>query len=236
MRAKTDSSWQTEPTNVGVAVLAPVAELGLVHLCVAGDALRARARRVGVAFVVTGLALRLGMTPGQAQTGMIAPGVRDLAPVGFVVARGAFGVGEPAFVGILVAGHAVGLQTEKRRMTAPVLAIMAIIAFHRRVSALERPTRLAMVEALARATWPPNQLGVSSEMLDVALATVLPSILATVQACLLPYPSAQVIVAAETGVGIEPLTGRMALVAFRISLEVRVGVGQLARRQELGAG
>ena len=28
MRAKTDSSWQTEPTNVGVAVLAPVAELG----------------------------------------------------------------------------------------------------------------------------------------------------------------------------------------------------------------
>ena len=62
MRAKTDSSWQTEPTNVGVAVVASVSEPRLVHLGVAGDALRARARRVGVALVVTRLALRLGMT------------------------------------------------------------------------------------------------------------------------------------------------------------------------------
>ena len=166
---------------------------------------------------------------------MAAPGVRDLAPVGFIVARGAFGVGEPAFVGILVAGYAVRLQAEKRRMAAPVLAIVTVIAFHRRVSALERPTRLAMVETLARATWPPNQPCVSSEVLYVTLAAVLPSILATVQARLLSYPSTQVIVAAKTGIGIEPLTRGMALVAFRISLEVGMRAAQLARRQELSA-
>jgi hypothetical protein len=48
------------------------------------------------------------------------------------------------------------------------------------MSALERPTRLAMIEPLARTARPPHEPRVPSEMLDVASAAILAAILAPV--------------------------------------------------------
>jgi hypothetical protein len=51
-----------------------------------------------------------------------------------------------------------------------------------------------MVEAGRATARPPNELGVSSQMLDVTLATRLVTILTPVQARLLPNASTQVFV------------------------------------------
>jgi hypothetical protein len=201
-----------------------------------GNALRARRWWLRVALIVTGLALRLGVAPSETQAGVVVPGIGDLAPVRFVVARGAFGIGKPALVRIFVARNAVGLQTQIRRIAAPVLAIVAIGALEGSMSTLERPTRLAVVEAVRRPSRPSDQLGISSQVLDVTTSTVLTSILSTVQTCLLPYSSAEVIVAAEAGIGVETLARGMAFAAFGIALEVGMRVAELARRQELCAG
>ena len=101
---------EPHPANAGMTVLAPVSELRFVHLCVAGHALRSRARSRNVALVVTGLALRLGVAPCKAQARMILPDVGNLAPVGFVMARSAFLAAKRSLVGIFVARNAVGLQ------------------------------------------------------------------------------------------------------------------------------
>jgi len=141
MRAKPDPGGQPRPANAGMAVLASISEFRFVNLRMAGYARRARAWGRGVAFVVTGLALRFRMPAGEAETRMVAPDVGDLAPVGFVVARRAFSPRKSALVGILVAGHTVGLQPEKRRLTATVAAIVTVLTSNRGMSPLERPAR-----------------------------------------------------------------------------------------------
>jgi hypothetical protein len=103
------------------------------------------------------------------------------------------------------------------------------------MSALERPTRLPVIEARLHAARPPDELSAPSEMLDVTSTALLPAILAPVEARLLPYPNTQVVVARKTGVGVEPLTRRVALAAIRITLELGVRATELSRREELGA-
>ena len=201
----------------------------------AGNALRARARSRDVAFVVTGLALGFGVARGEAQTRMILPDVGDLAPIGFVVAGDAFGSSKPLVVRIFVAGYAVGLQPEIGSVAAAVLAIMTVLASNRAVSPFERPTRLPMIEPFAPAARPSNEPRLPSEVLDVTAAAVLPAILAPVEAGLLPYLGTQILVAAEAGVGIEPLARRVALTAIRIAVDVCMVAGELSGGQKLGA-
>ena len=123
-----------------MAVLAPISKLRFVHLRMTRHTFRARTRSRNVAFIVTGLALRLGVTRGKAQHRMILPDVVDLAPIGFVVTRDAFGSCKRSLVRILMTGYAVGLQPEIRGVAAPVLAVVTVGASCRPVSALERPT------------------------------------------------------------------------------------------------
>ena len=167
---------------------------------------------------------------------MIPPDVGDLAPVGFVVTRDAFGPGKRALVGILVAGNALGLQPEKGGVTAAVAAVVTILATNRRMSAPEGPTRLAMIETLRSAARPANELCVSSEMLDVTSTALLPAILASVETRLLSYPASQVIMASKASVGIESPPSRVALAAIRVAIDVGVVTAELSRGQKLGAG
>jgi hypothetical protein len=110
MGAQPDLLRQSGPTDAGMTVLASITKLRFVHLRVAGNALRARARSFGVPLVVTGFTLRFRVAPCEAQTWMIRLDVGDLAPVGLVVARSAFRPGKPSCMWIFVAGHALGLQ------------------------------------------------------------------------------------------------------------------------------
>jgi hypothetical protein len=139
-------------------------------------------------------------------------------------------------MGIFMTGHAFGLQPEKRSVTPPVANVMTVLASNRCVSALERPTRLAMIETLPRAARPPHEPRVPSEMLDVTSAAVLAAILAPVQPRLLPYLGAQVVVAPKASVRIDPFARRVAFAAIRIAIDVGVATRELARRQKLGAG
>jgi hypothetical protein len=104
------------------------------------------------------------------------------------------------------------------------------------MSTLERPTRLAMIEPLARTARPPHEPRVPPEMLDVASAAVLPAILAPVEARLPPYLADQIVVAPEASVGIDPLPSRMTFAAIRITIDVGVVTGELSGGQKLGAG
>jgi hypothetical protein len=110
MGAQPDLLRQSGPTDAGMTVLASITKLRFVHLRVAGNALRARARSFGVPLVVTDFTLRFRVAPCEAQTWMIRLDVGDLAPVGLVVARSAFRPGKPSCMWIFVAGHALSLQ------------------------------------------------------------------------------------------------------------------------------
>jgi hypothetical protein len=124
-----------------MAAFAAFSELRVVHLRMTGNAFRSSAGGSRVSPIVTSLALRLGVTSCEAQTGMILPDVGDLPPVGFVVAGRAFGILEPALMGILVAGHTVGPQTEEGGVSTPVATVVTVFTLDRRMSALERPAR-----------------------------------------------------------------------------------------------
>ena len=128
MRAQSDLFRQPHPANAGMTVLASISELRLVHLRMTGHALRPRAGSCNVSLVVTGLALRLGVTAREAQARMVRPDVGDLAPIGLVVARSAFLPRKGSLMGIFVARHALGLQPEVRCVAAPVLAVVTILA------------------------------------------------------------------------------------------------------------
>jgi hypothetical protein len=167
---------------------------------------------------------------------MILPDIGDFAPVGFIVASSAFFRHESALMRILMARDTLGLQPEIRSVAAAVLAVVTVRASGRPVSAFERPTRLAMIEQLRRAARPPNEPGIPSEMLDVTATALLPAVLAPVEARLLPYLGAQVLVTAEASVAIEPLSCRMALGAILIAIDVGVVTGELSGGQKLGAG
>jgi len=219
-----------------MAVFASIAELRFVHLRMAGNALRAGTRRGNVALIVTSLALGLGVARGETQPRVIFSDVGDLGPVGLVVAGDTFVATKPLAVRILVAGHAVRFKPQIRGVAAAVLAVMTVPASGRPVSTLERPTRLAMIEELRRAARPSNEPGCPSEMLDVTATAVLPAILPSVEAGLLPYLGAQVLVAAEAGIGIDPFPGGVALAAVLITVDLGVVAGELARGQKLGAG
>jgi hypothetical protein len=73
-------------------------------------------------------------------------------------------------------------------------------------------------------------------MLDVTATAVLPAILASVEACLLPNLNPQIVVAAKAGVGVDPFARRMTFTAIRIAIDVGVGAGELPRGQKLGTG
>jgi hypothetical protein len=176
------------------------------------------------------------MAGGEAQAGMICPDVGDLAPIVLVVAGSAFLPCKGSLMGIFVTGHTLGLQSEKGGVATPVAAIVAVGAARRLVSALERPSRLAMVESLPSAAGPPDESRVSPEMLDVASAAVLAAILAPVETRLLPYLGAQVIVAPEAGIRIDPFARRVTFAAIRVAIDVGVATSELSRRQKLGSG
>jgi hypothetical protein len=118
---------------------------------------------------------------------MVLPYVGDFAPVGFVVAGDAFRSTKRAMVGILVTRRALGFQSEKRGVSAPVATVVTILASSRRMGTLERPTRLAMIEPVACTARPPDEPRTPSEMLDVTPSTLFPTILAPVQTHLFPY-------------------------------------------------
>jgi hypothetical protein len=195
MCAKADSLGKPGPTNARVAVFTSVPERGLVDLCMAGHAARAHARGARVSSVVTGFAFRLGVSGCKTEAWVIAPDVGHLGPVGFVVARCALGPPEPAFVRILVTRHAIGLQSEERRVTTPIGAVVTVLASNRRVRPPERPTGETMIEARLRAARPPDELCSSSEMLDMTSPALLSPILVTVEPRSLPDPNGQVVVA-----------------------------------------
>ena len=205
-----------------MAVFTSISELRFVNLRMAGDALRARSRCRNVAVVVAGLALRLRVPRGEAQAGMILPDVVDLAPIGFVVTGDAFGTCKRALVRILVTGQAVGLQSEIRSVAAAVLPFVTVPALNRPMGAFERPTRLAMIEALRPAARPADEPRIPSKMLDVTATAVLPAILASVEACLLPNLNPQIVVAAKAGVGVDPFARRVTFAAIRIAIDVGV--------------
>jgi hypothetical protein len=228
MRPEPDLFRQSEPANACMAVLTSIPKFRFVHLRVTGHALRARTGSHDVALVVTCFALGLRVARCEAQARMISPDIGDLAPVGFVVARSAFLSGKGPLVRILVTVHTLGLQAEKRGVTAPVLTIVTVLASSRRMSPLERPTRLTVVETLFGAARPPDESRVPSEMLDVASATVLAAILAPVQTCLLPYLGAQVIVAPKASVRIDPFARRVTFAAVRIAIDVGVGTSEFS--------
>ena len=96
------------------------------------------------------------------------------------------------------------------------------------MSALERPTRLAMIEPLARTARPPHEPRVPSEMFDVTSAAVLAAILAPVQPRLLPYLGAQVIVAPKASLRIDPFARRVAFAAIRIAIDVGVAASEFS--------
>ena len=218
-----------------MAVLTAITELCLVDRRMTGDTLGACARRTGVALVVTSLALRLGVAGPQAQPGVIAPDVRDLGPVGLVVARSALRSTEPTFVGIFVAGHTVGPEPEKGRVSATIAPVVTLFALHGRMSALKRPAREPMIKARLAPARPANEPRVPSQMLDVAPSALLPSILGAVEPGALTDASRQVVMATETRIGIDSLARRVALAAVRVALELGVRAAELSRGKELSA-
>ena len=199
-----------------MAVLASVAEPRLVYLRMAGDALRADAGRLHVSVVVAGLALRLGVTPCETQARMVLPDVGDFGPVGFVVAGDAFRSTKRAVVGILVTRHALGLQPEKRSVAPPIPNVVTVLTLDRTVSALERPTRLTVIKPVRCAAGPTNELRSPSEVLDVTVTTLLPTILAPVQPGLFLYLRTQVVVTREASISVEPSSGRVTLAAVGV--------------------
>lgn len=220
-----------------MATLASITELRFMHLRMTCDTVRAHAWRRDVAFIVTGLALRLGVARREAQARMIGPDVGDLSPVALVVAGGALGTGELSFVRIFVARDAVGLQSEERWGATSIAAVVAVLAYDRTVGALERPTRFAMVEPLFLPSGPAHELGVPSEVLDMTSAAGLLAILPScVQAQTAPDSDAEVVVTGQTGAGIEPFAARVAFAAIRVAIDLGMGTGQLSGRKKLGAG
>lgn len=236
MRSQPDLARKTHPANPAVTGVALVAEVRVVHRCMARNTIGTRRGGRAVPAIMTGLALHFGMAASKAEHGMVLFNASDLAPIGLVVARDAFGACKSAFVRVLMAGNAFGLQSEKRGVSASVAAVVAVVASNRSVRSLERPPRLTMIETRRAATRPAHEFCVSPEMLDVTLATLLAAIFSSMETCLLSYAPRQVVVAPEAGVGVEPFAGRMAFAAMRVSIDVRMTTGELSRRQKLCPG
>lgn len=237
MSAEPDLLRQPGPADARMATLTSIAELGFMHRRMAGDAVRAHAWWRDVAFIVASLALRFGVARREAQARMIGSDVGNFRPVALVVAGGAFGARKRPFVRVFVAGDAVRLQSEEGRGATSIAAIVAILAGHRNVSPLERPTRLAMVESLLSASGPAHELRVSSQMLDMTSAARLLLILPRgVQAQAPTDPNAELVVTTKTRVGIEAFAARVALAAVLVAFDLGMGAGQLSRREKLGAG
>jgi hypothetical protein len=93
-----------------------------------------------------------------------------------------------------------------------------------------------MVEAGWATARPSNELGVSSQMLDVALTAGLVAILTPVQARLLPDASTQIFVTCKARVRIDSLAGRVALTAVRVAFEIGMVAAELAWGKKLGDG
>jgi len=139
-------------------------------------------------------------------------------------------------VRIFVAGHAIGLEPEKGRISATIASVVTLVALHGRMSALKRPARKPMVKARFAPARPANEPRVSSQMLDVAPSALLPSILGAVKPGALTDARRQVVVATETRIGIDALARRMTLAAVRVALELGVRAAELSGGKELSAG
>lgn len=233
MSAKTNPSRQSQPTDVGVAVFAPVPKLRIVDLRVAGHAVRSGARRSHVATVVAVLALRSSMSSCKAQARVIRPDVGYFAPIAFIVARRTLGIRKPSFMRVLVTGHTIRLEPQVCRMPAAVSTVVAVLAADRCMRSFERPSCEAMIEALLLATGPTNERCVPSEVLDVAPAAFFAPILASVETGLLLDANGQIIVAREARIGVNSLACRVALPAARVALEIGMIIAQLSGREKL---
>lgn len=236
MRAQPDLLGQARPADTRMAVFAPVAELGLVHLRMARNAIRSLARRLDVAGVVAGFTFRLGVPGCEAESRVIGPNVRDIGPIGLVVAGRALGPREGSVVRVFVTGDAIGLQPKIRRRTPPVLLVVAVLARRRPMGAFEGPAGLPMLKSVLPPARPANELRLSTEMLDVTTATGLVPILARGMETKPPTnPNAEVVVASEAGIRVEPLARRMTFAAVRVAVDLGVSPRQFPRRQELCA-
>jgi hypothetical protein len=152
--------------------------------------------RTGITLVVTGFTLGLRVAGREAQTRVISTDVGDFGPVGLVMTKGALFSAKPAFVGVLVTRHAIGLQTEKCGVATTVGSIVTVFAADRGVGPLKRPAGQPMIKARLRSARPTDELGISSQMLDMTPSALLPSVLVTVKPGALTNAHRQVIVAA----------------------------------------
>jgi len=236
MGTKPDLRWKAHPTNAGVAVLTLVAELRVVNLRMASHALGTRAWSHDVALVVASLALRLGVTGGEAQPGMVLPDVGDLAPVGLVVARSAPCVVKAALVRIFVTRGAIGSESEISGVSAAIPDVVTVLAPDRRVRAFERPAGLPVIETRRCTARPTDELRASAKVLDMAATAILSPILAAMEAGLSPDTRSQIVVAGETSAFIESPAGAVALAAVGIPFDLGMGTAELSGRQELSAG
>jgi len=231
VRLQPDLARETQPTNAGVAVFAAIAKRSIMHLRVTGDTGRSHARGRDVALVVAVLALGFRMPGREAQTGMVGSDVVDLSPVGFVVTRCALCAGKRALVRIFMTGDAIATQPQICRVASTIGHVVTLRAANRCVRASERPAGHSVVEPRFAPPRPPNELGVSPEVLDVTTATVLLLIVwAAMEPLSLPDASTKIVVTSETGVGIESSPGRVALATVGVAIDLRMRAAELPWR------
>jgi hypothetical protein len=101
------------------------------------------------------------------------------------------------------------------------------------MSALKRPTGQPMIKAHLGPAGPTDEPRVSSKVLDMTAPAVLPAVLVAVEPGALANAHRQVVVAAETCVGIDPSTRRMAFDALRVAFQVGMGAAELSGGKEL---
>ena len=236
MGTKPNLRWQTHPTNARMAVLASISELRVVNLRMASHALGTGTRSHDIALVVTGLALGLGVTRGEAQARVILLDVGDLAPVGLVVARRAIGVVKAALVRIFVTRNAIGSESEIRGVSATIADVVTVFATDGRVRAFERPAGLPVIKTRRSAARPADELRASAKVLDVAAAAILSPVLTAMESGLPPDTRSQIVVTGETSAFIESPTRAVALIAVGIPFDLGMGTAELPGRQELSAG
>jgi hypothetical protein len=211
------------PAGQLVTGSAVLGELALVPIGVAVAALSETQTSV-LALYVAGSAGHVGMAPAERKTG---PGVVDgrRLPSRRCVAGGAT-AGELTAVGILVASGAVGGQAQVRGAT------VALIAAQAAVSSLKSVSRGVVVKAVAL---PPDE-----RKIDAAMVGMTVNAAPAGQTSVVPrpgfQPGGQGLVALQALPFVQLLPQFMALGALAQTLQLRVGLGQMIGRQQLGGG
>lgn len=227
--AKADGAWQLQPAYAGVTALTPITERRFVNLLMAGYASPARARRLHIASIVAVFALGLRVPPGEAQPRVVTADVADFGPVGLVVTGRALLALEPIFVGVGMTRGAALPEAEVGRISPTVRCVMAVLALHQAVGAVEWPPRHSVLESIPASAWPTDEFCISSEVLDMATAARLLSIF---WPAMQPLSSSdarmQVVMAAKACVHVDSLSRGMALAAVHVTVDLGMCSGELS--------